>query len=238
MVELTFGDKRRERSASERESSEGSVEPVRVDHNRHRTAHNPAENPASSIDVSLDDELRQIVAAKADPQAFAPIYERYVDLVYAYCLRRLGDPELAADATSTVFARALSALPSFEPQRRVSGSTFRSWLMTIARNVVIDLVRRQPATTPIDLGSDNELILRDRQPTPEEHAIQADERLRIERALTQLPATQRHIVELRGIGMKGAEIADILGMSVGAVKTAHFRAYSRLRILLHEERLP
>lgn len=226
-----FGDSNRD---VEGFRSQDLREPPSAD--RAATLHPPAANPISGDPVALNDELWQIAEAQSDPQAFAPIYERYVDLVYRYALGRLRDPERAADLTSTVFSRAIAALPSFSPKRRATGSTFRSWLMTIARNAVIDSVRRQPLTADLDEPAIHHQ-LRDLRPTPEEHAIQEDERLRIERALAQLSATQRQIVELRGIGMKGAEIADILGMTVGAVKTSHFRAYSRLRTLLHEEEL-
>jgi len=124
MVELTFEHARGDQTEAE---SQGLTEPVRAAHSR--TSYRPAEHPISGDAVSLDNELRQIAAAKNDLRAFAPIYERYVDLVYRCSLRRLGEPELAADATGTAFALALSALPSFSPNRRASGSAFRSWLM-------------------------------------------------------------------------------------------------------------
>ena len=66
-------------------------------------------------------------------------------------------------------------------------------------------------------------------------AIAAAERQRINRALGRLPETQRQIVELRAAGMRGAEIAQLLNMTIGAVKTANHRAYSRLRELLDED---
>ncbi len=103
--------------------------------------------------------------------------------------------------------------------------------MTIARNVAIDSIRRHPVTTTLDdplIQSD----LRDPAASPEEQAMNAFERQRIEHALATLPPIQRQIVELRVIGMSGAEIAEILQMKVGAVKTAHFRAYAKLRDLL------
>jgi RNA polymerase sigma-70 factor (ECF subfamily) len=192
----------------------------------------PHSRPESDLPVALETELAEIAAAQRDSRAFAPIYERYVDLVYRYALRQLRDPERAEDATGTVFSHALAALPAFTPQRRANeGSSFRSWLMTIARNVAIDSIRRHPATTTLDdplIQSD----LHDRSASPEEQAMNAFERQRIERALAALPPIQRQIVELRAIGMSGAEIAEILQMKVGAVKTAHFRAYAKLRDLL------
>lgn len=178
-----------------------------------------------------DIEIAQIEAAKQDPQAFAPLYETYADLVWRFALSRLGDRERAADATSQTFSRALAALPRYQPRRQGDGTTFRSWLMTIARNVVIDETRKERPTTPIDAPSVQHRLV-DRGRSPEEHAVIADERRRIEAALAQLPATQRKIVELRAIGTKSTEIAEVLQMSHAAVRTANHRAYVRLRDLL------
>lgn len=190
----------------------------------------PRAGPAS------DWELEHIERARRDPADFAPLYEAYVDLVWRYALSRLGDPERAADATSQTFTKAIAALPGFRPRRRSGGSTFRSWLMTIARNAVIDEARKAPLTTPLDVPS-VQLSLIDRGRSPEEAAIATAERQRIDRALARLPEAQRQIVELRAAGMKGVEIAQLLNMSAGAVKTANHRAYLRLRDLLGENRL-
>lgn len=180
-----------------------------------------------------DWELAHIERARRDPAAFAPLYEAYADLVWRYALSRLGDEERAADATSQTFAKAIAALPGFRPKRRIGGTTFRSWLMTIARNVVIDEARKLRPTAQLDdPAAERHLV--DRGRSPEEHAVAADESRRIERALGELPATQRKIVELRAVGMKGPEIAEVLGMSIAAVKTANHRAYVRLRELLGE----
>jgi RNA polymerase sigma-70 factor (ECF subfamily) len=193
-----------------------------------------ADNPGAALDgdhppTETDRELAIIAAAKRDPAAFAPLYRHYAGLVYHYALGRLRDPHRAEDATSQTFARALRALPSFRPERRPDGTTFRSWLMTIARNTVIDAARRQRPAVPLD----------DARPAapedgPEHAAIARDERERVRAAVARLPETQRQVVELRLVGLKGSEIADVLGISHGAVKTANYRAYKRLRELLGE----
>ena len=180
---------------------------------------------------AADRELEQITRAKQDPAAFAPLYEEYADLVWKYAMSRLGSPERAADATSQTFAKAIAALPRFRPERRGDGTTFRSWLMLIARNVVIDEVRKHRPTTPLETPSIQPWLVHQGQ-SPEDAAIAADERRRIEAALTHLPAKQRKIVELRATGATGAEIAEVLQMSVSAVRTANYRAYVRLRELL------
>ncbi len=193
-----------------------------------------ADNPGAALDdeqppTETDRELAIIADARRNPAAFAPLYRQYVGLVYHYALGRLRDPHRAEDATSQTFTRALRALPSFRPERRNNGTTFRSWLMTIARNTVIDASRRQRPAVPLD----------DARPAapeagPEQVAIASSERDRVHAAVARLPETQRQVVELRLVGLKGTEIADVLGISHGAVKTANYRAYQRLRVLLGE----
>jgi RNA polymerase sigma-70 factor (ECF subfamily) len=147
----------------------------------------------------------------------------------------LANPERASDVTSITFTRALAALPTFTPRPAPADSGFRSWLMTIARNVTIDEERgRKPLVSITNTTWRDGLP--DRRPSPEVQAIVADERRRLGEAIGRLPTTQRQIVELRLAGMKSAAIAERLQMSVAAVNTAHFRAMGRLRDeLTHEE---
>lgn len=202
-----------------------------ADRHKSHAAIGTSESPRAG--PTPDWELEQIERARRDPADFAPLYEAYVDLVWRYALNRLGDPERAADATSQTFTKAITALPGFRPRRRPGGSTFRSWLMTIARNVVIDEARKTQLTTTLDAPSAQPWLI-DRAQSPEDAAIAAAERQRIERALARLPDAQHQIVELRAAGMKGAEIAQLLNMNIAAVKTANHRAYLRLRELLGE----
>ncbi len=183
--------------------------------------------------ADADIELAQIEQAKRDPQAFAPLYERYADMVWRFALSRLGDRERAADATSQAFSRAITALPKYHPKRRGDSTSFRSWLMTIARNTVIDMVRKEKPTTTLEAPSAQPWLV-DHRRSPEEAAIAAEERRRVQAALGELTTQQRKVVELQAAGMKGAEISEILGISVSAVRTTHFRAYARLREVLRE----
>src|SRR5680860_1602873 len=79
-------------------------------------------------------DLALVDAARDNPDAFGPLYERHVDRVHAYALKRLRDPDLADDATARAFSRALAGLDRFTPAREQveSGSSFIRWLMTIA----------------------------------------------------------------------------------------------------------
>ena len=176
-----------------------------------------------------DAEPDEIARAMGDPAAFAPLYERYVDAVFGYCYRRTSDRELAADLTGQIFAQALAALPHYRPER--GAGTFRSWLFAIAHNLVIDSHRTRRPHASIDSVAARSL--HDRSPSPEDDAIANERRDALGVALRELTEGQRQIVELRLAGLTGPEIAAVLGMRLAAVKSAQFRAYARLRDLLH-----
>ncbi|MGC4192093.1 MAG: sigma-70 family RNA polymerase sigma factor [Thermomicrobiales bacterium] len=187
------------------------------------------------------DDLVIMTRAQQDPKAFAPLYEYYEPIVRGYCQRRLGNPEVAADATSRIFIRALGALPDFRPDPSRPGNTFRSWLFTIAHNVVVDVHRRnrkhpsldQPGRDGVPLGESATAI--DPSASPEDIALANDLGRQLRDALAHLPERQRQIVELRLAGLTGAEIAESLGMSLSAVKSAQFRAYATMRTLLDRQ---
>lgn len=168
-------------------------------------------------------EATEIAAAQADPAAFAPLYERYADAVYGYCIRRLSDPDAAADCTSTIFMRAISNIGRF------SGTSFRSWLFTIARNAVIDRYRTRKQTDHLR----DSLITS--QPGPEELALRRETRLELQAALVHLTGQQQDVVTLRLAGLTGQEIAEATGLSLGAVKATQVRAFARLRQLMMTE---
>ena len=111
-----------------------------------------------SQDPANDDDLRLAVRSLNDAQAFATLYNRYVDTIFRYCYRRLGDRAAAEDATQLIFEKALIALPRLAPQ-----STFRAWLFTIAHNTVIDMARRRSRSPLLDI---DDLTLFDPEPSP------------------------------------------------------------------------
>jgi RNA polymerase sigma-70 factor (ECF subfamily) len=174
----------------------------------------------------LSDERAHIELAKRDPHAFAPLYVHYFDPVYRYILRRVnGDRERAADATSQTFLKALAALPGYH------AGSFAGWLFTIARNTVIDQARRsKPETRLPELW---EPI--DREPSPEQIAIDRSVEEELAALLSRLTLDQREVIELRLAGMSGQEIADHLGRNLGAIRSMQFRALSQLRRMMSIE---
>lgn len=165
-------------------------------------------------------EQTEVRAAQRDRAAFAPLYERYADAIYGYCLRRLGDPDLAADTTGEVFVKALATIGTFR------GDSFRSWLFTIARNTVIDRYRtRKPADQLPDALASPRL-------GPEEVALRREARSELHTALSQLTGQQQDVVTLRLAGLTGKEIATAMNITHGAVKATQVRAFARLRDLM------
>lgn len=172
------------------------------------------------LTVVADDALA--LRARTDAAAVGVLYDRYADAIYAYCARRLSSTEDAEDATSQVFTRMVSAIP-----RYTASGSFRSWLFTIAHNVVVDTYRGgRIATLP------EAFDVTDPDPSPEDLAIQADDRHTLDGLMQHLTVDQRQVVELRLAGLSGPEIQNVLGRGRSWVDTTQHRAIRRMRATL------
>ncbi|HEV2529986.1 MAG TPA: sigma-70 family RNA polymerase sigma factor [Thermomicrobiales bacterium] len=181
--------------------------------------------PEGSAPADPVREERLVVArARRDRAAFEPLYRRYLPDIYRYCLFRLGDREMAEDATSQVFIRAMDRLGQFRD------GSFRAWLFTIAHRTTIDLVRTRPAVSPLEAAAhvpSNDV--------PPECAAEASEEQRLLLAhLARLSDSHRQVGEFRLAGLNDREIADVLGERHTAIRTRQSRALARLRQLASE----
>jgi RNA polymerase sigma-70 factor (ECF subfamily) len=134
--------------------------------------------------------------------------------------------------------KAFTALHRFRTDRSHTGSTFRSWLFSIAHNVVVDDRRRNRHHASLDTTDGTTLQsprLIDPDSSPEDAAVGAEEARKVRALLAQLPERQRAAVELRLAGLSTNEVAHALGMTVPAAKSMQFRAYRALRDLLHSD---
>lgn len=186
----------------------------------------PREGTTAESDATSDEAL--VAAAQADSAAFAALYLRYVDLIYRFCYRRLGDRTAAEDATSRIFERTLRALPKYR------AGSFRSWLFTIARNTITDVYRSERPDRK-EHRIPETWDMRDERPGPEQQSIDADSGRWIRGLLIHLTEDQRRVVELRLVGLTDTEIATVLGRSRGSVRTIQFRAIQKLRALVAED---
>lgn len=169
--------------------------------------------------ANAERDLQQVARAQRDPAAFEPLYDRYLDQIYAFCYRRLGSREPAEDATSQVFVRAIAALPGFQ------AISFRGWLFAIARNVVADARRERP-TTDIEAALGRPELMVDGDP------LNQVAELDLRQLLGKLTPEQRDVIELRLSGLTAPEIGHIVGRNPGAVRALQFRAIEQLRVWL------
>ena len=176
------------------------------------------------IDQGADSDRLTAMRARRNPAAFAPLYERYVNDIYRYCVMRLGSREAAEDATSATFFRALDRLDQFR------GGSFRAWLFTIAHRATVDAIRSRRPVSPLEQAE----IVPWTGPTPEDAALAGDEQRWLLGLLDRLPPPQRQVVTLRLAGLNDREIADVLGERHTAIRTRQSRALARLRELARE----
>ncbi len=163
-------------------------------------------------------EERLLARARAwDRAALAEIYDRYSPQIYRLAVRVTGDPDLAEECVAETFSRLLHALRAGGGPRQ----HLRAYLFRIAHNWLNDQYRRRPT-----LSLDPE---RDAPTAPDgwDAAWQAES---LRAALATLPPAQRTVLTLRFFeGLSPAEVAEVMGRSVGAVKVLQHRALRALR---------
>jgi RNA polymerase sigma-70 factor, ECF subfamily len=169
-----------------------------------------------------DDEL-VATTLRGNQEAFATLVERYDRAVYHLAYRTLRDMEDARDATQEAFFKAFRSLRTFRP-----GSRFSTWIFAIAYHACCDRLNRRKRYTGEELPD-----RADPAPGPEQQAIALDEAVRLRAAIEALPEKYRTVITLYHLqGRQYEEIATVLGLPMGTVKTHLFRAKEQLRRLL------
>ncbi len=174
-----------------------------------------------------DAEAGLVARAQAgDTRAFAALVRQHQERVFRFILRLSGRREDAMDLTQETFMKAYQALPAWQPQAQ-----FRTWLLRIAHNTTLDLLRRQQRVTFVPYA---ELAADEQDPALPDPAPQPDELLAgrqgialLERALNELPIEHREILLLRELeDLSYTEIASTLDIAEGTVKSRLARARS------------
>lgn len=183
-------------------------------------------------DVYLLQRIRQ-----KDAQALSQLYDRYARLVFSLVLRIVKQVELAEDVTQEVFWRVWEKADQYHPSR----GSVRAWLLYIARNRALDLVRRRQRR-PLDarhLPEEGWGEIAEPDPGPEDLAVQAWERQRVREALSRLTEEQRTVLLLAYFeGLSHQQIAQHLRLPLGTVKSRLRAAMQMLRRYLVEEEHP
>jgi RNA polymerase sigma-70 factor (ECF subfamily) len=180
------------------------------------------------VESKADVEAVARVAA-GDTGAFATLYEKHVNTVTSVVRHNVRDRELAADIVQDVFARALASIGNLrEP------SSFRAWLLSIARHMAIDAGRKASRSRRADGHAMAEL--EDSRPDPLESAQLAEVARLVRRCVARLsPRDATAISLVADLGFTPVEVAAALGVSRGAAKVVVHRARRRLLDLLTVE---
>ena len=183
----------------------------------------------------MDGDLKLIHRCRqGDVNAYRLLVERYEARIYALACSLTGDPETARDAVQEAFIRAHRGLPGFK-----FGSSFYTWLYRIATNVCLNIVRKESRrldNVSLDAMQDLHGLSPDRvfgAGEPQNEIDRVDLRNSIQKVLGALSPDHRAVVVLKDLKDRSQEeIAEILGCSVGTVKSRLSRARARLRDLL------
>lgn len=170
-----------------------------------------------------------------DLSAFDSLMQLYEKKVYALCFRMAGNADDAADLAQEAFLKAFRAMPAFKGEAR-----FSTWLFLIVTNTCLDERRkraRHPVLVSLDKTRDTgegELAMQlpGDSPDPLVSALDTELQGEIQELLCKLPEEQRLVLVLRDLeGYSYEEMADILKVNMGTLKSRLNRARARLRDL-------
>lgn len=172
-----------------------------------------------------------------DVDEFERLVNEYQRNVYNLALRMVGNPEDASDMSQEAFIKAYSSLADFR-----GDSKFSVWLYRIVSNVCLDFLRKRNRRQVVSLtvededDGDVELDIADEESSPELLLERKLTREAVRRGLDSLPHDMREILLLREIqGLSYDEIAQVLQIEAGTVKSRIFRARKKLCAFLEAD---
>jgi RNA polymerase sigma-70 factor (ECF subfamily) len=179
----------------------------------------PAREAIRRRDLAIDDLA--VAAAAGDVEAVGRLYDRLVAPIYRYVAVRVHRREDAEDLTQLVFERIVTSLPRY----RSRGRPFEAWAFRIARNAVIDHVRRDRAHEPLSDGHEA-----GHDESPDRLTVRGEEIRELRRAIATLTVDQQEALALRfAAGLSAEEAAVVMGRRAGTVRGLTFRAIASLR---------
>ena len=183
---------------------------------------------------ALDDYALIRLVQREDAAALSELYDRYGGLVFSLARQIVGDTASAEEITQDVFIRVWEKARSYDDTR----AKVSTWLTRIARNRSIDMLRHRRARADFQVTGWEDMPsgITTEESNPETMTLHALRRQQVQKALRQLPDTQRQVLFLAYFyGMTQQEIADYLNQPLGTVKTRIRLGMQKLRTLLAEE---
>jgi RNA polymerase sigma-70 factor (ECF subfamily) len=188
--------------------------------------------PAGEAENDAEDVRLMSLVARGDDKAFENLIERHQALVIGTVARMLGSNSDVEDLAQQVFLRVWRSAGRYVPRAK-----FTTWLLKITRNLVFNEMRRTKRHVHVPMQTEpqgDDLPIKDEAvQSPAESLLERELQRAIEEAIIELPNTQRMALILRRYeGRTYEEIAEILELSVPAVKSVLFRARTELRTRL------
>jgi RNA polymerase sigma-70 factor (ECF subfamily) len=178
----------------------------------------------SRDDIAQDYELVERVQ-RGETTVFRMLVELHQKRIYNLCYRMLQNAEEARDATQETFLKAYRSLGGFRHE-----SSFTTWLCRIAANECINRTRRQDFLSLDDMQEEGRLQLADSAPSPFESVERTEVQSMLRGAIDALPIPYRLAITLYHLNeLSYEEIARVMGVPIGTVKTYLFRARATLK---------
>lgn len=200
----------------------------------------------SSVDFNLIKERRMSgIADKAivekvihgDINSFSVLVDKYQDRIYSVVFNYVGNREDAFDVVQEAFVKAYSKLRMFD-----SGSTFYTWLYRIAINTAIDFIRKRKSRPADSLDDDKyteigfEPVSKDIHSDPEGVAVRSEQARMLRSAISELSDKLRTVLVLYDVeGLSQEEVAEVLKIPVGTVKSRVSRARAELKKIINKK---
>ena len=185
----------------------------------------PEERKHHQSRQQLDEEVVQIKAAIADPQAFGVLYDKYYLRIYRYIFQRVEDEDTAADVTSVVFSKALFSLSKYQ----FRGVPFSAWLFRVAQNELNQLFRKNKVQKVVNIPLEN--LAQIAEDAAEENLEERIEKLK--KAMKNLSEDELELVEQRYFENRSyKEMSEILDMEENNARVKTFRVIQKLKNLL------
>ena len=182
--------------------------------------------------VNVDDQRLIDQCLDGDAAAFGELVRRYQDRLYSTVYRLVDNPDDAQDVVQDAFLNAYQSLDRFK-----GDSLFFTWLYRIAVNTAISHKRKQRVLLSIDAGRQGAQPLDDSEYSrPGEALERAEQGQRVQHALARLSPEHRTALILKDMeGQKYEEMAEILNVPIGTIRSRLHRARAELRELLEKE---
>lgn len=186
--------------------------------------------PVNHTENDADDRALILAAAAGDKNAYGRLVLKHQKRLFRFILMMLGKKDMTEDVVQEAFVKGYLALGSFEPDK-----PFYPWIATIARNLALNLIKKEEREKPASEYDDLIASIPDEADNPLDRIIDRENNRRLVRAVETLPPQYRTVFVMRMIEKKSyEEIGRELKISPGTVDSRLYRARQKLLELLKD----